>query len=204
MVELGSDVYEKTENGRDPLIIAAERGDKLLVNFLIKTGINVDSVTSAGKNALYIAVENGHNHIIQDLLDADSNPSQATSRNKIALYAACEQGNLDILNMLLPYSTKEDVFIKLYADLFTGAVRDGFTNESIAKKHGVEKITRTKVKTNIICCSRIDIDITYHNVLHGAAFANDFDAVYFLLRDSMFPQRQTLHQLVQLGHVNNI
>ena len=81
--------------------------------------------------------------------------------------------------------TKEDVFIKLYADLFTGAVRDGFTNESIAKKHGVEKITRTKVKTNIICCSRIDIDITYHNVLHGAAFANDFDAVYFLLRDSM-------------------
>ena len=113
LLMLGADVTQAAQNGRTPLIIAADCGHESVVDVILETAtaeaetlievegkegqegalgsVDINVVTVAGKTALYLACEGGHVGIADKLIRAGADVSKPTSRRKIPLYVSAEQ-----------------------------------------------------------------------------------------------------------------
>ncbi|TPX08716.1 uncharacterized protein E0L32_009778 [Thyridium curvatum] len=98
------DVNLHDELKRAPLHLAAERGNRLLVQSLLEAGANRYHEDQLGQTALFPAVESGKMDIV-NLLVGDGNSEDLINtcdkQNQTVLHVATDQGNIAILQKLL-------------------------------------------------------------------------------------------------------
>jgi len=77
-LEAGADVNAKFgSNGRNPLMVAVDRGHKEVVELLIRAGANVDGVSESGLTPVVLASINGHLDVLLALLRAGASPHKS-------------------------------------------------------------------------------------------------------------------------------
>lgn len=86
----GATAIEGLENlyGKTPLVWAAEKGYKLIVQALLEHSVNVSARDYFGMTAIHYAAENGHLEIVKSLLDKGSDLSWRTYHNQTPLWKA--------------------------------------------------------------------------------------------------------------------
>ena len=113
MLSLGFDVNSKDSLGTTPLMVAATKGKKQAVDFLLSKGANPSLRTSIGRNLLHAAVEGGDVSIVQTVLLLDipvnSIDKEGHTPLMIAVSDVCNN-KLETLEFLL--SKGADPFLK--------------------------------------------------------------------------------------------
>jgi len=84
-----------------PLIDAALKGDRALVETLVKGGVDIHAANEYGATALYAASAGGHTAIVRLLLDAKADPNAALLSGETPLMAAVDDGHVDVVRLLL-------------------------------------------------------------------------------------------------------
>ncbi|CAL1527425.1 unnamed protein product, partial [Lymnaea stagnalis] len=80
---------------------ASEKGQKDIVELLIKNQANVNEKTTLGYTALYVASQNGHKDIVKFLIKNQANVNEKTKTGSTALYIASQNGHKDIVEFLI-------------------------------------------------------------------------------------------------------
>ena len=82
--------------------MADEQGAERVVNFLCKSGADVNAGTAFGKEtAIHKAAMDGHHNCISHLMAASANLDAVSSDGYSALHEACREGNTDTVRFLL-------------------------------------------------------------------------------------------------------
>ena len=79
LVEKGVDVDAMDEDGRSPLMMAANRNNLPLVKFLLRNGANVNAQDADAANRLSVLMYAQHPEMVQYLLDHGADPSISTA-----------------------------------------------------------------------------------------------------------------------------
>jgi ankyrin repeat protein len=107
LVSQGSDVNEKTEYNRTPLMGAAKNGRLEIIELLLEKGSDVNAGADHwGKTALMNAAEEGHLKASKMLLDKGADVKTRTHRGT-ALKIAQQKGHKDIEALLKARGAKE-------------------------------------------------------------------------------------------------
>ena len=93
---------------RDPLYVAAERGDEGTVRELVGSGHDPDQVGQLGWTPLLIAVAQGHDDIARYLLDCGANPNVGNFLGRTPLMFASRYGNVGMVRTLLEYGADQN------------------------------------------------------------------------------------------------
>lgn len=93
---------------RDPLFVAAERGDEGAVRELVGSGHDPDQVGERGWTPLLIAVAQGHDDIARYLLDCGANPNVGNFIGRTPLMFASRYGNVGMVRTLLEYGADQN------------------------------------------------------------------------------------------------
>lgn len=93
---------------RDPLYIAAERGDEGAVRELVGSGHDPDQVGEMGWTALLITVAQGHDDIARYLLDCEANPNVGNFLGRTPLMFASRNGNVGMVRTLLEFGADQN------------------------------------------------------------------------------------------------
>ena len=128
------DTYELIKKyGLDlALIIAAQKGQDLIVQTLLKAGANVEAVSDNGLTASMWASVNGHNSVVQTLLKAGANVETVDRFGWTALMHASVHGRDSVVQTLLK------------AGANVGAVdQDGWTALTYASINGRNSVVQT-------------------------------------------------------------
>jgi ankyrin repeat protein len=92
------------------LILAANDGNNAMVEFLLKTGADVNAADSANITPLLGAASYGNTSVVETLLKAGANVNASGFRhNYTALHIAAERGDLDIVKLLLLHGADRNV-----------------------------------------------------------------------------------------------
>ncbi len=100
LIREGADVNAKDENGRTPLMIAADAGWSSSVNEVIDRGGDPNAQDKEGNTALMSAVKTNRLQIIKKLLESGAN---VTIQNKKGQTVAMEAITPDIIRLLKEY-----------------------------------------------------------------------------------------------------
>ncbi len=76
-------------------------GDKEIVEFLIRKGVNVDAKYNYGRTALIIASKNGYTQIAELLINNGANIDETSDDENTALMIASGNGHEDIVKLLI-------------------------------------------------------------------------------------------------------
>jgi ankyrin repeat protein len=83
-------------------LIINEQGAERVVEFLCKSGADVNAGTAFGnETAIHKAAMDGHHICISHLLAASANIDEVSSDGYSALHEACREGNTDTVRFLL-------------------------------------------------------------------------------------------------------
>ena len=104
---LNSCINGQDEDGRTPLHIAAEFGQTLSLEALLKNGADPLSTNYIGQLPLHVAVQSGHVQCVDLLLKASKRNKDdfqaALSRRQSPLNTACQNGFTNIVQLLLAH-----------------------------------------------------------------------------------------------------
>ena len=106
------DLKISDDEGINALIIAASKGHKEIVQYLIKAGANVNLSDHNGETALMDAASQGHKEIVQDLIKAGANVNLSNNNGTTALRAAVLKGHKEIVQDLIKAGSKVDLLGK--------------------------------------------------------------------------------------------
>ena len=106
----GFDVNSKDSLGRMPLMIAAAKGKKQAVDFLLSKGADPSLKTLTEKSLLHAAVEGGNLAIVETVLSLDIPVNSIDKDGLTPLMIAVSNNKLETLEFLL--SNGEDPFLK--------------------------------------------------------------------------------------------
>jgi ankyrin repeat protein len=84
-----------------PLIDAVLKGDRAVVERLLKSGADVNAANEYGATALYAASADGRTAIVRLLLDAKADPNAALLSGETPLMAAVDDGHIDVARALI-------------------------------------------------------------------------------------------------------
>jgi ankyrin repeat protein len=102
LIAEGANVNAAQGDGMTALHWAAEHGDSVVANVLLRAHANVKAVTRIGNyTPLHIASKSGSGAVVRALLKAGSDPNAATASGATALHFAAASGSVDAVNALL-------------------------------------------------------------------------------------------------------
>ncbi len=108
IIKYGADVNYKNKKGKTPLMYAAEKGRKEIVNLLLENGADVNAADNFGNTALMYAAKNGdvlkenHAQIVKLLISKGANVNAGNKLGETALMHASYCGkNEEIVNILV-------------------------------------------------------------------------------------------------------
>ncbi len=97
-----NDIDSAVFRGMTLLMVAAEKGNVALINYLVEQGADVNVVREpGGRTALRYAIEQDYTVIVRYLLDNGADVLQKNESNWTALMTAAKYGNVEILTMLV-------------------------------------------------------------------------------------------------------
>ena len=169
-----------TGEWQTPIFLAAENGHSEVIEMLLEkcppgtssaprhdgdrrsfapptdmTRCDLDFASKTGKTPLFIACEKGQAACARLLVEAGADVSKTTFLNKSPLYIACEMGIASIVQVLLRYSTREDVLMETSYGTSAAfiAQRNGFLR---IKMQLTDFLTSTKKETKVTSFSRVE------------------------------------------------
>ena len=92
-------VFEETDVGDSPLMVACKNGHVEIAKLLLKKGADANF---ENQSALMAAVEGGNVELVNLLLEGDANTAAIGDTNALTL--ACEQGSIEVVEALLQKS----------------------------------------------------------------------------------------------------
>merc|ERR1719510_675057 len=93
--------YGRCRIGTTPLIAAAFKGHKDVVQLLLDNNADIDHRDSNVKTALMFAAWKGHKDVIQVLLDNGANVNHQDKKGYTALMKAAQYGHKEVVQLLL-------------------------------------------------------------------------------------------------------
>jgi len=102
LITQGVNVNAAQGDGMTALHWAAEHGDSVMANLLLRAHANVKAVTRIGNyTPLHIAGKSGSGAVVRALLKAGSDPNALTTSGATPLHFAAASGSVDAVNALL-------------------------------------------------------------------------------------------------------
>ncbi|HYH39362.1 MAG TPA: ankyrin repeat domain-containing protein [Azospirillum sp.] len=101
MLAAGHDPNKRLENGKTPLMLAAEAGLRDAARQLLERGANANLRTRDGATAIMYAAWNGRDEVVALLADSGANVNAGNDDGKTALMAAAARGHAGVVRALL-------------------------------------------------------------------------------------------------------
>ena len=92
---------EKNIRVNTDLHLAAEKGDKEIVEILVGQDANVDAINKYSNTSLHMAVWGGHLAVVEILVRAGANVNVPNTRCYMPLHLAAKSGHTAIVEMLV-------------------------------------------------------------------------------------------------------
>lgn len=108
LIQLGSDVNARDNNGRTPLMVAASMGRLHAVEKLLKNYAEIDIVDQHGWSALMLAVYYNHIDVSRFLLEQGCNVNLTSTQGMSALRIAKRFQRKRVRELLLEYGAADD------------------------------------------------------------------------------------------------
>lgn len=97
LVREGATAHERDVTGKTPLHIAAQNGNKAIIEFLISgCGARVDARDNDGRTSLHLAADKGNLEAVECLLRYDPQGANAEDRGGHKPFALAQQGNIRV------------------------------------------------------------------------------------------------------------
>lgn len=163
-------IDEEDNSGLTPFLVAAHRGNQLLLEVFVKQRCNIVKKDKRQRSALHLASWKGHTNVVAYLLSIEEIVGiidDLDSEEKSALYLAVESNHQEVLKLLLGAKANVNLRLESRDCALIEASRNGFHScIDTLLLHGADKDIRTKVG---------------NSALHVAVLANLPESVYFLL-----------------------
>ena len=92
-----------------PLMIAALKGHKDVVNLLLNKGAEIDKGDDYDRTSLHVAATWGNLHVVELLLEGGAQHNSRTRDGLTPLHWAAEGGHKDVVEVLIDYGTDVDI-----------------------------------------------------------------------------------------------
>ncbi|XP_046574271.1 serine/threonine-protein phosphatase 6 regulatory ankyrin repeat subunit B-like [Haliotis rubra] len=197
-----ADIESRGEDGATPVMYAAEKGNKRVVDLLVNKGCKLSVVDDRGRNILHVACLSDNVHIVEDLflLGIADIESRGKDGGTSVMYAA-EQGNKRVVDLLMNKGCKlsvvddrgrnilhaacfsdnvhivEDLFLLGIADIESRG-KDGGTSVMYAAEKGNKRVVDLLMNKG---CILSVVDDRSKNILHAACMSDNADIVEDLL-----------------------
>lgn len=99
LLRAGINVNAQRDDGVTALMVAAFRGQNLIVNVLINNGANYNIRDNEGNTALIYAASNGNKDVVVELLNAGADRNIKNRSGKTAMMKAADNGHKDIVSL---------------------------------------------------------------------------------------------------------
>jgi ankyrin repeat protein len=101
LINQGTNLNEKDNEGRTPLMLAAILGYSAVVNLLIIKGANIHKKDKYGSDVVTLTILRGNTSILKMLINAGINVNERDDLGHTYLMTAASQANYSIIDMLL-------------------------------------------------------------------------------------------------------
>lgn len=100
----------RDDQGNTPLHLAAWKGHKDVVAYLLENKVEVMALDPMGVSPLHLAASNGHREVVVMLLDAGADPNAVTrDKGMSALHRAAGSGQAEVVRVLLERGARVDL-----------------------------------------------------------------------------------------------
>ncbi|OQR81415.1 kinase, partial [Thraustotheca clavata] len=100
LVKEGVDINMGT-NGICILHVAAEKGHKKVITYLLDKGMDINRKTDEGRSPLYIAAKHGNAEAVRVLVERGADMESNRKNGRTALVVAAKKGNLEVVQYLV-------------------------------------------------------------------------------------------------------
>mmetsp|Transcript_78221 Transcript_78221/g.135668 ORF Transcript_78221/g.135668 Transcript_78221/m.135668 type:complete len:235 (-) Transcript_78221:22-726(-) len=97
----------KDEDARTALHRACAGGHHAVVEYLVRSGADVNTEDDEGWTPLHSCASKGDSALVDMLLERNADPDAATSSKAVALHLAASKGHMDVLRSLLAANAKK-------------------------------------------------------------------------------------------------
>ncbi|KAF8561580.1 hypothetical protein P879_03667 [Paragonimus westermani] len=163
-------IDQEDNSGLTPFLVAAHRGNQLLLEVFVKQKCLVSKKDKRQRTALHLASWKGHMAVVSYLLnipDIVTMINHLDSEGKSALHLAAESNHQEVVRMLLNAGSDPNISSESHDSPLIELSRSGYHScIDMLLAHGADKDTRTK---------------NGNSAIHVATLANLPDTVYFLV-----------------------
>lgn len=156
LVEKGSEVNFKDQNGSMPLVLACRFGFFSDCMYLVNNEANLNCNNENGVTPLIAAIMSKNTKIVTFLLEKNVQINQCTVRRKSPLYYAANRGCLEIVGLLIKRKASVNICdIEGKSPLYWAA-QNGFLNiaETLVNKEADVNLCDSKGKSPLYCASK--------------------------------------------------
>ncbi len=108
LIDHGADVNATQSDGTTPLMWAAHRDDRALIDRLLKAHAKVEVINDYGASALSEAASYGDVAVVEALLKAGADPDSPNADGQTALMLVARTGNVPVARLLIRYGAHID------------------------------------------------------------------------------------------------
>ncbi|KAJ3647020.1 hypothetical protein Zmor_024571 [Zophobas morio] len=118
-----------TEYGATPLWLACQNGNLKIIDYFVRSGVDINCVSTFGETPLFMASQNGHEKVVEYLATVGAEINRAQKDGATPLYVASHQGHEKVVEYLVTVGAE-----------INGAQNNGPTPLHIASFKGHEKV----------------------------------------------------------------
>ena len=134
LLKAGANLNCRDVWGRTPVMLAAESGQKGVLEELQTHGADFKCVDEVGWTAMHFAADNGHDHIVPFLLTNSLDPSFQDHNGLNALQIALRRGSEPTAHLILDQVENLDVYDHFGGNVFNNLFANEDCQLSVAKK----------------------------------------------------------------------
>ena len=172
------DIHSVTEEGKNALMLAAERGYDEVVSILHYSGEKIDKRTLRGETAIFLAAKNGHCNTVNLLLKLGADLTDVNKDGETLLITATKNGHEDVVEFLIGSNIDMEIVDSEGATALMWASFYGYREiAEILLENGAE-INPQKSQSNAIMWSILGKSKLLFNLLTKELWGDSFNPNY--------------------------